>query len=63
MRNILGDSTPEHIMTNAVIKSEFDFEKAISVILAQQGNPSNKRIKSLIVTIILITKSVYMNSE
>jgi elongation factor 1 alpha-like protein len=37
LRNILGDSTPEHILVDAVIKVGFDHEKALNAILTQQG--------------------------
>ena len=37
MRNIIGDSTPEHIMIDAIIKTDFDYEKALNHVLVQQG--------------------------
>ncbi len=37
LRNILGESTPEHIMVDMVVKNNFNYEKALSAILAIQG--------------------------
>ena len=40
LRNILGDSTPEYVMVDAVIKQNFDFEKSLNSILNTAGNVS-----------------------
>ena len=37
LRNILGDSTPEHVLVDAVIKENFDLEKALNSILNTAG--------------------------
>ncbi len=38
LRNVLGDSTPEHIMIEAVIEQNFNFEKSLNSILNTSGN-------------------------
>ena len=37
LRNILGDSTPEHVMVDAVLKQNFDFQKSLNAILNTAG--------------------------
>ena len=37
MRNILGESVPEHIMIDAVIRHNFEHDKALNDVLNQQG--------------------------
>ena len=37
MRNILGDSTPEHVLVDAIVTANFDYEKALNQVLGQQG--------------------------
>lgn len=43
MRNILGETVPERVMVDAVIKSSFDQEKALNAILSQQDAPKPQR--------------------
>ena len=37
LRNILGDSTPEHVLIDAIMKNNFEFEKALNSVLNTQG--------------------------
>ena len=34
---MIGDTTPDHIMIETIIKNDFHFEKALDQILAQQS--------------------------
>lgn len=43
IRSVLGDSTPEHILTDAVVKADFNCEKALDTILCQQEAPKPQR--------------------
>ena len=37
IRSVLGDSTPDHMLIDAVLKQGFNHEKALDAILSQQG--------------------------
>lgn len=41
MRNILGDTVPEHIMIEAVLRADFHYEKALNDLLNAQGSFCN----------------------
>ena len=38
IRNILGESVPENVMVDTVIKSNFSLDRALNELLSQQGN-------------------------
>ncbi|XP_074642147.1 HBS1-like protein isoform X3 [Tubulanus polymorphus] len=44
MRNIIGDSVPEHTMVDAVVKSDFNLEKALDQVLNKADAPKSQRI-------------------
>ncbi|EDL93811.1 rCG57303, isoform CRA_a [Rattus norvegicus] len=37
MREVLGDAVPDDILTEAILKHKFDVQKALSVVLEQDG--------------------------
>ncbi|KAK2168907.1 hypothetical protein LSH36_13g08047 [Paralvinella palmiformis] len=43
LRSVLGDNIPEHILIDAVLKANFDHEKALNSILCQQEAPKPQR--------------------
>ncbi|XP_071964464.1 HBS1-like protein isoform X3 [Antedon mediterranea] len=43
IRNVMGDSVPEHIMTDMIIKSNFNLEKALDSILHTQAKEPSKK--------------------
>ena len=41
MHNILGESTPEHLLIDAIIQADYDHERALNYVLSQQGRYHN----------------------
>ncbi|CAH1775396.1 unnamed protein product [Owenia fusiformis] len=43
IRNVLGDSTPEHVLIEAILQHQFNFEKALDHLLLQKEAPKEQR--------------------
>lgn len=46
IRSILGESVPEHVMIDAVLRNSFEHEKALNDLLTQQEAPKPQRIRT-----------------
>jgi hypothetical protein len=54
MRNILGDTTPEHILIEAALRADFNSERALNDVLSSQGlKQAFNKIQSCIWTFLL----------
>ncbi|ELT90052.1 hypothetical protein CAPTEDRAFT_178027 [Capitella teleta] len=42
MRNIVGETTPEHLMIDAVLRSDFNYEKALNDVLNSQSGKTTE---------------------
>ncbi|XP_063967976.1 HBS1-like protein isoform X2 [Lytechinus pictus] len=46
IRNVVGDTTPEHVLIDAVVANKFDYERALDAILNKQETNKKTRIDS-----------------
>ncbi|XP_041483669.1 uncharacterized protein LOC121430469 isoform X1 [Lytechinus variegatus] len=46
IRNVVGDTTPEHVLIDAVVANKFDYERALDAILNKQETKQKTRIDS-----------------
>jgi elongation factor 1 alpha-like protein len=42
IRNVIGDSIPEHILIDTVLKNEFNFNKALDAVLSSAASATEK---------------------
>ena len=38
VRNVIGDSCPEHIMSQAIVRNSYNIQTTLNELLNQQGN-------------------------
>lgn len=65
MREVFGDAVPDDILIEAVLKNEFDVEKALSMVLEQDkmqklkvnsegAVPTGKTAKGMLLLVLLV---------
>eukprot|EP00057_Strongylocentrotus_purpuratus_P018943 XP_011673417.1 PREDICTED: uncharacterized protein LOC591684 [Strongylocentrotus purpuratus] len=50
IRNVVGDTTPEHVLIDAVVANKFDYERALDAILNKQETNHKTKIDTRTVT-------------
>lgn len=59
IRNVIGDSIPEHVLINTVLKNEFNFNKALDAVLTSVTSAAEKPEAGEFCCILYMSCSTY----